>query len=228
MSWRTKLSLWPEVALTAAIAACAVGLYLSPSHVPRILLLDQPREQIDRTDYVLEFLEVTQTPYTLHEGFIELEGTRDVERRLLQLLAGLTTALEVSERNETHGDRQGERMRCFPTPDGGVQVVADRTTGNRFKSPNVVDIRRQYDVVLAAIREIRPGAVGLPPGEQTFRAVPRTVSFESSVQPAAWIPRDAAGVIGDPPPHYGTREEDDIVELLEVVDEPPSNGGRNN
>lgn len=149
--------------LIAGLAGC-IAVFLSfGNSQQRVLLLDRPRADFQDADFVHEFLEVTQTPYDLEEGFVTLKSSEDVQKRLLQLLSCLSTAISVAEHNLNVGS--GERLRCFPSPTGEIHVVADAKSQGiplMRDQQQLHSLERQHAAILAAIQVLDPGAVGRP------------------------------------------------------------------
>lgn len=232
-----------DVLLIAGLVLCMLGYVTFPRKQDRVLLVDRPRADFESADFVLEFLEVTQTPYELEHGFVAMEASPPIEARLLQLLSCLSTAIGVAEHNLNAP--QEERLRCFPNPTGEVHVVSDaknRGVPVLRDQQQLQSLQRQQGAILAAIQYLNPGAVGkatvgsaetiasLPIPLQTDTPAAASTANQSIQQVSAWqapvsersrppLP-PAVAPQRDLPPAGVDESEEQIVDLDEMPSEP--------
>ena len=152
-----------EFLILGTLLAGLIGLFFWIRSGPEVLLLDRQRGNAGQSDFVLEFLEATQTPYSLREGYVVLGGGKLVEQRLLQLLGCLTRYQELVKQNlqQAQSGAPYQRHICLPNPEGGVEVLATGVSARSEAEDRWLDdsLERQADTVFAAIARLRPGAV---------------------------------------------------------------------
>ena len=152
-----------EFLILGTLLAGLIGLFFWGRSSPEVLLLDRQRGNAGQSDFVLEFLEATQTPYSLREGYVVLGDGKLVEQRLLQLLGCLTRYRELVKQNlqQAQSGAPYQRHICLPNPEGGVEVLATGVSARSEAEDRWLDdsLERQADTVFAAIAKFRPGAV---------------------------------------------------------------------
>lgn len=205
---------WKQIALLAGIAACAVGIARWPRPAGTILLVDRKRDRPGQADFVREFLDATQSPYSFRDGFIELPISAELSATLVRLLGGLDVALEVAAQNAR--GMPGERFRCAIDSSGRVRVEREAGTSGAETDPRrlLVELEAQYDTVAAALGKLEANAVGRARrlGEAAMVEIPIPLG-EPSVRPiAAW--EDSPDLWPTP----RNEEDDPIIELTEVRD----------
>lgn len=212
---------WKQIVLLAGIAACAIGIARWPRPAGSILLVDRKRDRPGQADFVREFLDATQSPYSFRDGFVELPISAELSTTLVRLLGGLDVALEVAAHNARVAP--GERCRCLVDAAGRVLVERDSGGSVAFREERklLVELEAQYDTVVAALGRLETNAVGRARrlGEAAMVEVPIPLG-EPSVRPiAAW--EDSPELLPTP----RNEECDPIIELTEVRD---LNEGREN
>lgn len=147
----------------AVLLGLLVSMYWNSRSRSQIVLADCPRKALDAPDFTLQFLQVTRTPFQFDEGFVVLPRTAEVERRLLQLLAGLSTHLRLTVQGANASDPSQRIAICVPREDGSVEVApagSPALTNAGDQRELVDDLVRQYQTVLAAVQTFRPEVVG--------------------------------------------------------------------
>jgi hypothetical protein len=186
------------------LSASVVGLvWWDRYDFATVLLLDRTRPQQESGDFVSLFLDTTQTDYSLEEGFVSLDASPVVRRRMLQLLAGLQLCIAVNEENRRRltSNQQGPVLTCVPNEEGKVQVVPSGTTSDSLQrlEQEKESLLQQRQMVADAIRQLhsKPVAFSNPfkwqgntqnvdPSQVEYEVLPTSASSEpDSVTPPA-------------------------------------------
>jgi hypothetical protein len=210
---------WLELAIVGGIVLCVATLgYRISSPPPEITILDRPRNEATSPDFLIRYLDATNTEYHVENGFLVLPVTNVTRERLRGLLSGLGTYIDLLQ-DDRHAlvakqtDSATEvptapamidRRTAEPTPDGRLNVVTHSVswsadTWQEFDQL-LSSLESQYCEVAEALEKIDRGIIvprRFTPAEPVFagRPLERAITAKK----------------------HSEKDSDDVIELIEVA-----------
>lgn len=169
----------------------------------RVVLADRVRAGLAEPDFVMRFLQTTQTPFTFEDGFVTVPLNSRTRVRLRQMLAGLALYRETLA--EEAAGPPTIPCRCEPRDDGTVAQVPDidRTPAQAARLRD--GLHRQYAAVLDAIHGFDSTVVG----GTTFPTAD-LVPLRKGVSPTVALPVETVAAKPRPPESASTAVVTDV------------------
>lgn len=199
---KASILYWLEMAAWSAGIAGLAALFFWLAPTGEIVLLDKSREGAEHADFVIDFLDTIDARYRFDHGFVALAKNQATETTLFDLTAALRSAIDLVAQRRQEG-KPAPRLMLVPDEKGKVRVSVDpanEPADSRDAVESLNELRRQYDAVVAALRHLRPDAIGMVHSARITSITVHKPTSRSHVPPTA-----------SPPSEY--------IELTELKDE---------